>query len=353
MSELSSEAAKKLSELGAAKGGIARASRMTPEERSEAARRAVEARWARQGKSPMPRATHDGILELGDRKIECAVLEDGTRVLSQRSFATAVGASKPSSMTRRGAGELPSFLNAANLKPFIDEELIAAAKPIEYIPTHGGRSAYGIKAEAVPKVCKVWLLARDADALRHAQKHLAAGADIIIRGLAEVGIIALVDEATGYQDDRDRRALAKILEAFVAKELRPWVHTFPVDYYKELYRLRGLTYPPKGNKMPRYFGVLTNDIVYARLAPGVLAELRRVTPRDEKGRLKSHLHRRLTDDVGHPKLLQHLGSVVTVMKFSPDNDYDGFKKLLDKHYPRQTPAPLFDKPEDEGGLAPG
>jgi hypothetical protein len=144
--------------------------------------------------------------------------------------------------------------------------------------------------------------------LKPSQVHIAAKAELIIRGLAHVGIIALVDEATGYQDDRDRRALAKILEAFVQKELKPWVHTFPADYYRELYRLRGLAYPPKGNKMPRYFGVLTNNIVYERLAPGVLAELRRITPRDDKGRLKDHLHRRLTDDVGHPKLLQHLGA---------------------------------------------
>lgn len=99
--------------------------------------------------------------------------------------------------------------------------------------------------------------------------------------------------------------------------------------------------------MPRVIGKMTNDVVYARLAPGVHDELLKSTPRDEKGRLKSHLHRRLTGNVGHPKLLQHLGAVVTVMKFSDDKDYEGFVKLLDKHYPRQIQAPLFDKPEDD------
>jgi hypothetical protein len=161
---------------------------------------------------------------------------------------------------------------------------------------------------------------------------IAAQAEVLIRGLARVGIIALVDEATGY----------------VAKELRPWVHTFPADYYRELFRLRGKTYPPIKNQMPRYFGKLTNDIVYARLAPGVLEELRRTTPQDEKGRLKTHLHRRLTDDddVGHPKLLQRLGSVVTLMRMCNDGDYAGFEKLIDRMHPRYQDAPLFPNLKD-------
>lgn len=43
--------------------------------------------------------------------------------------------------------------------------------------------------------------------------------EILVRGFARVSIIALVDEATGYQRDRAKNALAAILEAFIAKEL--------------------------------------------------------------------------------------------------------------------------------------
>ena len=195
---------------------------------------------------------------------------------------------------------------------------------------------------AIPAVCEVYLRGREKKVLTGQQLRIAQQCEVLLRGLANVAIIALVDEATGYQDDRDRRALAKILEAFVAKELRRWIQTFPADYYREMYRLRGLTYPPAGNRMPQYFGKLTNDVVYARLAPGVLEELRRTIPRDDKGRLKAHLHRKLTEDVGHPKLLQHLGAVVAVMKMTDDRDWSSFMRQLDKHYPRQTPMPLFD-----------
>lgn len=47
MAKRKNAAAVALGRLGGKKGGRARAANMTPEERSEAARRAVQARWAK------------------------------------------------------------------------------------------------------------------------------------------------------------------------------------------------------------------------------------------------------------------------------------------------------------------
>ncbi len=270
------------------------------------------------------------------------MLEGGQRVLHQRAMVRALGMARGGS-SRGGGDRLAYFVAQDRLKQFVAEKLRdVTSNPIKFI-TPDGLLAYGYEATVLADICEAVLAARKEGLLQKQQEHIAAQCEILVRGFARVGIIALVDEATGYEDDRPRRALAKILEAFVAKELKPWVHTFPTDYYKGLYRLRGLEYPPKGNRMPRYFGVLTNDIVYRRLAPGVLIELRRVTPRDGKGRLKHKLFQRLTDDVGHPKLLQHLGSVVTLMRMSDNDDYAGFEKLLDRMHPRQMDAPLFEQ----------
>lgn len=175
------------------------------------------------------------------------------------------------------------------------------------------------------------------------QERFAGACDLIVRGLAHVGITALVDEATGFQDARARDALAKILEAFVTRELRRWVSTFPADYYKELFRLRGWQFPtlPKDQqKRPVMVGKITNDVVYARLAPGVRAELHRLTPRDEKGRLKHKLFQRLTEDVGHPKLKEHLASVVALMRAA--DDWDGFERMLNRALPKYADMPLFE-----------
>jgi hypothetical protein len=103
-----------------------------------------------------------------------------------------------------------------------------------------------------------------------------------------------------------------------------------------------LKYPKDTVKKPQYFGRLTNDIIYKRLAPSVLDELKKVTPRDDKGRHKHQLHRRLTDDIGHPKLREHIASV-TVMKLS--DNYDHFLSMLDRAHPRYgetAPLPFND-----------
>jgi hypothetical protein len=327
-------------------GGKARAESMSNEERMESARRAAEARWAKAGKTPsVRRATHAGALKLGDVEIACAVLEDGTRVISERGLLAGLGIKFGGALARgHGADKLPLFVAYKNLRPFIDNDLaVLLQSPIEYRPLHGGKAAHGLRAELIPKVAGVWLNARDAGVLSEGQLRVSAKADILIRGLAEVGIVALVDEATGYQDARSRDALAKILEAFIAKELRPWVRTFEPDFYKELFRLKGIEF--KGTvKAPRYIGKVTNDLVYDRLAPGVREELNRINPSNEKGQRKHKNFQWLSQQVGYQRLKQHLASVTVLMKVF--DDWDIFKKNLDKALPRQDAAPLFDAIND-------
>lgn len=318
------------SEMGK-RGGKARAEKLTSERKREIARAGAEARWTK----ALPRATHDGTLRLGNLELPCAVLDNGTRVISQRALAGILGASRGGhayAQRELGGADLPVFLAVPALKRFIDNDLVVALSPVEYVPLHGGRSALGLQAETVPKVCEVWLRARDADALTRRQIEIAREADILLRGLAHVGITALIDEATGYQLDREGSALAKILERFIAKELRPWVKTFPPDYYREIYRLRAWPWPPKSNTHNSVLGKYTNDIVYDRLAPGVKDALHRLTPRNDKGRLKHQLHRRLTEDLGHPKLREHLGAVVMAMKLS--KTWDDFMGHLNRLLPK-------------------
>ena len=238
--------------------------------------------------------------------------------------------------------EMPVFLEAKNLKPFISEDLLMGPVIVEFL-TPQGLLAEGIRAELVPKICETYLRARDAEKLKPSQIKVAMQADILIRGFADVGIIALVDEATGFQDERDRRALALILEKFIAKELRPYVKTFPLEYYKQLCRLKGVPFSPD-MKLPQYFGHLTNNLIYSRLAPGVLRELRNRNP-SQHGRRKHKHHQHLTEDIGHPKLLQHLGSVVTLMRLS--KSWGELETVMDDIHPPYEDRPLFAHLEEE------
>jgi hypothetical protein len=337
-----------------AKGGLARAEKLTQDQRSEIASLAAQARWNRiKDREPFPKAEHRGVLVIGDMNIPCAVLGTGQRVLTENGVTNALlgsrsGASKRQKRKLEAEGApMPMFLAPGNIKPFISNELMnGPLTPIIY--RDGKRVVEGFDATLLPMICEVWLKAREAGALQPRQRDKAQKAEILMRGLANVGIIALVDEATGYQRDRAKDALVKILEAFIAKELQPWVQTFPGSYYQELFRLRGLKYPADSVKRPQYFGVLTNDIVYKRLAPGVLEELKRVTPKNDSGRPKHKLFQRLTNNVGYPKLREHLGSVVAIMKLS--DNYLDFREKIDRIHPRyedQMHLPFGDYKNDE------
>lgn len=318
--------AKKVAARGRAKGGVARAKALTSAKRRDIAKLAAASRWAN-----LPRAiasSEDTPLRIGEREIDCYVLEDDTRVIAQRSLLQAFGRN-PRAATR--SLELPPMLQGVALEPYLTPDIREQARPIHFIAANGKR-ANGYRAELLPAICNIILKARDDKALASNQRRTAVEADLLLRALATVGIVALVDEATGYQEVRQRDALAAILEAFVEKELQPWLKTFPNDFYKELYRLQELPFPSSGSQRPRYFGQLTNEIVYRRLAPGVLEELKQTTERDPEGRPKHKYHQHLTQNVGYPKLREHLGSVVTLMKLS--SSWDGFMRYLNSMHPR-------------------
>src|SRR6202023_2446326 len=99
--------------------------------------------------------------------------------------------------------------------------------------------AFGYNATLLPMICEVFLAARDTpDVLHTSQQHIAKRADIVMRGLARVGITALVDEATGYQVVRDRLALQQILDKYLLKEYAKWAKRFPDEFYEEIFKLR-------------------------------------------------------------------------------------------------------------------
>lgn len=317
---------------GRAKGGVARARKMTPEQRSAQSSKAATARWKKEKEvTDAICGSADQPLCIGDIEIECYVLEDGTRVLTQASFLSSLGRHRRAKSSRGRNADLPPVLQGKAIEPYISETIREKAKPITFAPPTGGRAS-GYNAELLPGVCEAYLKAREAGLLSKPQERTAAQAEIIMRGLATVGIIALVDEATGYQEVRARDALAKILEEFIDKELQVYVQTFPPDFYAEMFRLRGLNYPPESMQTPRYFGHLTNDVVYKRLAPGVLKELQKVTPKNKSGRRKHKYFQHLTTNVGYPKLREHLGSVVTLMKIS--DTWDDFMLKLEQLHPR-------------------
>jgi hypothetical protein len=317
------------------KGGTARAEALTSEQRQEIARTAARARWDAEGQ--LPRAPYSGTLKLAN--IPCYVLENGERILSTRGIMKSLGRTWRG---RKYAGtELPVFLEAKNLKPFISNDLMPVLTTRNFRTDKGTRGE-GYIADILPAICEVYLRARDEGKLTRPQEAIAKQCEILVRGLSRIGIIALVDEATGYQEIRDRFALQAILDEFIAKEFAAWAKRFPNEFYQEIFRLRGWVWKGMRVNRPQIVANYTKDIVYARLAPGILRELETKNPIDEKGRRKAKHHQWLTEDIGHPALAQHIYAVIGLMRVS--DSWVQFKAMLDRAFPKRGDSlqlPLF------------
>lgn len=316
------------------KGGYARAISLTEDQRKAIAIKGVE---AKKRKKMLPKETHVGELHINDVTLNVSVLDNGIRVISHTSVFTALG------RTSRGYRRndifdgtdiiIPAFMDAQNLKPFYTEELIEFCKKIEYVD-FSGKVVFGYNANILPSLCDLYLTARENGAVTSsAQLAVVQKTEILVRGLSRVGIIALVDEVTGYQKDRAKNALAKILEEYVAKELQRWVKIFPSEYYEQLFRIYGLEYPPENlNARPGFMGRVTNDVVYSRLAPNLLEALKDAEEKSKRRGKSGRLHQHLTPNEGRAKLIEHLGSIVTLLKLSKTKEQ--FFELVDQIHPK-------------------
>ena len=317
------------------RGGKSRASKLSPERRTEIAKKAAESRWT----ANLPEADFEGDFHIGDKVISAAVLRDERRIITQATFLRALGRSRS---PKAGTGvlssvdELPFFLQAKTLKPFINSDLILSTKPVFYRTRSGGKGV-GYDATLIRKVVDVYLafkeqsLAKDgAVPARYAR--MIGAAEAIKSALADTGIIALVDEATGYQNVRSRIALQEILDAVLRKELAAWAKRFPDEFYKQIFRLRGWEWRGRKVNPPQIVAHYTNDFVYDRIAPGLRNELETRMPKTESGGKKGRLHQLFTDDIGHPLLAQHVHMVTMFMKAA--SSWQEFKTNLDKVSPR-------------------
>lgn len=298
----------------------------------------------------LPVAEHTGEIRIGSVVLPCAVLQDGTHLLTQRGVFEAIGRTGKSSGTPEGTTSvLPVFLRSYRLNPFISDELRAASVPIKFrLRTPKNESnALGFKAEILPLTCQVFIEAYNAGALSKMQIHIAEKCMSLVKGFAIIGIIALIDEATGYQEIRDRKALQEILDKYLRKEYAAWAKRFPDDFYQQIFRLRGWQWRGMKPNRPGAVANYTKDLVYARLAPGVLAELERLNPIDSGRRGAKH-HQWLTSDVGHPALQAHLYGIIAIMRGS--TTWEHAKRMVQRAYPKvnttlELPFPDDDQPD--------
>jgi hypothetical protein len=332
---------------GKAIGARARAESLTPEERKAIAKKAANQRWEHV-RSGLPKVTHRGVLKVKELnlKIPCFVLDDGRRVISGRGLTTAIG------MKGRGQG-IARIVDHRMLETKENNNLpVAIQNPIKFV---GGSPktdtpSDGFEATVLQELCEIILMARDKGLLKTDQeKRYGLYADLLTRSFARVGIIALVDEATGYQEIRPRDALQAYLEMIVGKELAAWEKKYPDEFYENMYKLKGWKWPGMRKNRFSVCAHYTVDLVYERMAPTLVDKLREKSPKDERGNRKNKLHQWLTGDIGDPMLAQHLHSIIMFQRLAIANGYgwNRFVKMVDKVLPKKGAMYLIPFPEPE------
>jgi len=318
------------------KGGMARAQRLSKEERRAIAAAGAQARWARAkpDREKLPRAICGSLerpLLLGEIAIPCYVLEDERRMLTLGGLTDGMGLARGGSMVG-GMNRLELFASGKIIKPFIPNDLFERVQSPVVFLTPTGSMAYGYEASILTDLCDAVLNMRAAGVLQSQQKKIAQRCEVLMRALARVGLIALIDEATGFQELRERDALHRILEAYMSKELLPWSRRFPVEFYREMFRLMNWEFDPSSNRKPPFVGKLTNQLVYEKLPPGVLDALRKRNPVIAETKRRRHKHHQfLSDEIGNPHLEKQIVQVVALMRASPDRAT--FKELFSRAFP--------------------
>jgi hypothetical protein len=335
--ELSSEAARQLSKLGAQKGGRARANVLTQEERSEIARNAVRARWAKSksatdeqgsGVSPteekkerdLPFSMFRGNLQIGDMSVEAHVLNDFRRVLTQREVVRVLSHGRES-------GNLGAYLST---NPLLSNNFDLGAT-IQFRIPGTQYVATGYEGTLLVEICEMYLEARNQKLLKPSQLKLAKQAEIVVRACAKVGIIALIDEATGYQEVRAKHALQLKLQAFIAEEMQEWARMFPEEFWYELARLESVHYSPRSR--PLRWGKYVMMFVYDAIDADVGKALREKNPNPHF--LQNH-HQWLKQ-FGRTRVNDQIQRVIAVMKLC--DDMDDFRKKFARVF-KNTPIQL-------------
>ena len=277
----------------------------------------------------LPAATHNGEILLGGLALPVSVLDDGTHVFSERALLAILGAKGRGAM---GGHRIASILQKLYVNTLINKATwVDIEVPVRYI--RNGRESIGYKSVILGHIIKALSQAKRLGILKtEAEQRYARNAEILRDALVDVAVDALIDEVTGYQEIRDKDALQKILDKYLRRELAAWAKRFPDEFYKEMFRLKKWQWKGMKINRPSVVGTYTKDVVYERLVPGLLDELERRNPRTIKGHRAHKHHQWLTEEIGHPKLRDHLIGVVALMKASPN--WNNFLRSLARAFPR-------------------
>jgi P63C domain len=325
------------------KGGKARVDATTAEQRKEIGRTGGNARWDK----TLPTVLLGGKLILGGVEVDCYVTEDGERLIAGRGMQDVLKLVDIESPSKQKSGSrMTRLLNNEKLKPMIyKDKSLGHFEPKKC--RFQGRLIAGHNAEMLIDICEGMLEARNSKDinLTARQELIAAQCELILRGLAKTGIVALIDEATGYQNFRPADSLRTYFDIILRKDLAVWVKRFPDEYYENIYKLKGWDWQGMSKNRFSVVGKYTNDLLYGRIIPGLTEEFEKRNPKNIKGVRKHKHHQMLNDDAGDKLFSAQMFTILALQRAclnKAGNKWNHFISMMDDILPKKGGTiPMF------------
>lgn len=318
-------------------GGRARAASLTKVELTDIAKKGAEAKWG----NTYPAVLLGAKLTLGGVEVDCYVTEDGERLIAGRGvqkILKLVDEELPQSGQKPGS-RLTRLLNNKAIRPLIYKD-----KTQDHFDPKKrrfqGRVIAGFNAEMLVDICEGMLDARAQGILKTPRQAIIANqAELILRGLAKTGIVALIDEATGFQQLRPVDGLRNYFDQVLRKDLAAWSKRFPDEFYENIYKLRGWEWPGMGKNRYSVVGTYTNDLVYGRILPGLNDELEKRNPKNDKGNREHKHHQLLNDDAGDKLFSAQMFTILALQRAclnKSGNKWNHFMSMMDDVLPKKN-----------------
>ena len=252
-------------------------------------------------KNLSPFAKFVGILEIGEQAINCYVLNTGERVLTLGTIVK--------TMTNKEHSKLGDLIENKAVKGYINSDLILG-EIIEFNIPGTQFKGKGLSAEIFLDICSGYVSAFASNSLKtNKQKEIALQCSVLLASCAKIGLIALIDEATGYQYERQENSLQLKLKAFVSDEMRGWEKTFPDALWEEFGRLTNWQGPL--HSRPKWWGKLVMELIYSALDADVAKYLKENKPPPVA---KMNYHQWLSRHYGLKQLVTHIYEIIGMAK---------------------------------------
>lgn len=278
------------------------------------------------------RVLNRGGLTLGVfSNIDCANVEVNRKVLRLVAIDSFFGIIGISTRAKDSVDSFLKLLTHPSIRTSKTERILEKVQN-GYSIGEGVAARLFIDCRVITDFCRVMLQLREIGKIKGQYLKYAQNCERFMVGLADTGLAALIDEATGYRK-RKKDEYRQLFLSFIREEHSDWVKEFPDTFFDGIYKVYHVG--RSGRNHPSFFGAFIAKYVYYPLANShgaILEKLREKDPVVSVHGRQYKLHQFLTREVGKPALKRHLDQVETILMLSPDKG--AFKRNFKKVFPQ-------------------